>query len=54
MKTKVQENIVDQNIVRIRQERNLTQEEMALMSGLSQRKARRTVDITLREHVIIS
>jgi len=36
MKTKVQENIVDQNIVRIRQERNLTQKEMALMSGLSQ------------------
>jgi len=36
MKTKAQKNIVGQNIRRIRQERGLTQEELALMSGLSQ------------------
>lgn len=36
MKTKPYRNIVGENIRRIRQERQLTQEEMALMSGLSQ------------------
>ena len=36
MKTKMYKNIVGENIRRIRQERGLTQEELALMSSLSQ------------------
>lgn len=36
MKTKPYKNIAGENIRRIRQERHLTQEELALMSGLSQ------------------
>src|SRR3990172_478646 len=36
MKTKPYKNTVGDNISRIRQERGLTQEELALMSGLSQ------------------
>ena len=36
MKTKLYKNIAGQNIRQIRQHRGLTQEELALMSGLSQ------------------
>lgn len=36
MKTKPYKNLVGTNIRHVRQERNLTQEELALMSGLSQ------------------